>query len=69
MRNAQPEPMFSALPPLATGKRTRFYFRFVPFATDRRHSAPQQIATLFDHLVGAGEKRRWDGDTKRLGGD
>jgi hypothetical protein len=23
---------------------------------------------LFDHLVGAGEHLRWDGDTERLGG-
>jgi hypothetical protein len=29
---------------------------------------PQQIATLFDHLVGAGQQRGWNGETKRRGG-
>jgi hypothetical protein len=35
---------------------------------DRRHSAPQQTSLLFDHLIGDGEQRRWQGDAKRLGG-
>jgi hypothetical protein len=29
--------------------------------------APQQITSLFDHLVGAGEQRRWDFEAERLG--
>jgi len=37
--------------------------RFVPIATD----APQQTASLFDYLVGAGEQRRWHGEAERLG--
>jgi hypothetical protein len=36
----------------------------VPLTTD----APQQTTTLFDHLVGAGEKRWRQGETKRFGG-
>ena len=28
----------------------------------------QQIALLFDHLVGAGEQRWWHFEAKRLGG-
>ena len=38
--------------------------RFVPIATN----APQQIASLFDHLVGAADQRVRDGDAERLGG-
>jgi hypothetical protein len=30
--------------------------------------APQQTASLFDHLVGAGEQRRWHREPERLGG-
>jgi hypothetical protein len=30
--------------------------------------APQQTAPLFDHLVGAGQQRGWNGETKRRGG-
>ena len=45
--------MFSALPPLATDERTLPDVSNVPIATDRRRSAPQQTAPIFDHLVGA----------------
>jgi len=38
--------------------------RYVPFATD----APQQIASLFDHHVGAREERRRHGKAESLGG-
>jgi len=34
----------------------------------KRTYALQQNSVLLDHLVGAGEHLRWDGDTKRLGG-
>jgi hypothetical protein len=30
-------------------------------------NAPQQTASLFDHLVGATEQREWHGDAERLG--
>src|SRR5713101_2339795 len=30
--------------------------------------APQQTASLFDHLVGNGEHARWNGEAERLGG-
>jgi hypothetical protein len=33
-----------------------------------RTHAPQQIAFLLDHLVGAGEQRRWHHDAERLRG-
>ena len=33
-----------------------------------RHSAPQKISILFDHLIGAGEHRRRHGEAERLGG-
>ena len=32
-----------------------------------RHFASQKNSVLFDHLVGAGEQRRWGGQTERLG--
>src|ERR1700738_1203804 len=33
-----------------------------------RTHAPQQNASLFDDLVGAGEQRRWHGEAERLRG-
>jgi hypothetical protein len=33
-----------------------------------RTLAPQQTALLFDHLVGAGEQREWQGDAEHLCG-
>jgi hypothetical protein len=37
-------------------------------ATLSFHAAPQQLATLFDHLVGKRELRRRHGEAERLGG-
>jgi hypothetical protein len=34
----------------------------LPLATN----APQQTASLFDHLIGAGKQRRWHGEVERL---
>jgi hypothetical protein len=40
------------------------YFAFVPLATD----APQQAASLFNHVVSKGEQRRRHSEAERLGG-
>ena len=42
----------------------RLNVRFVPLATN----APQQTASLFDHLVGAGEQRGRHGEAEHPGG-
>src|SRR5262245_5941578 len=71
----------SALPPIATAKadiRKRsclLYPRKRTCAVQRRMSAKgqkrthaaQQKGSLFNHLVGAGEKRCWHSEPKRLG--
>ena len=41
------------MPPITTAERTFQNGSSVPIATDRRRSAPQQTAPIFDHLVGA----------------
>ena len=33
-----------------------------------RTHAPQQTASLLDHLVGAADQRQWDGEAERPGG-
>src|ERR1019366_2972949 len=45
--------LLSAVTPIADKRGRNWIVRYVPLATN----APQQIASLFDHLVGAGEKR------------
>jgi hypothetical protein len=54
----------SGYPLIATEQRTFRNRRSVPIATD----APQQTATLFDHVVGAGEQRGRHREAERLGG-
>src|SRR5438128_2007536 len=36
--------------------------------TSARRCAAQQLASLFDHFIGAREQRLWDRDPQRLGG-
>ena len=34
----------------------------------KQTNAPQQTASLFDHLVGTADQRDWDGEAERFGG-
>jgi hypothetical protein len=49
--------------PKANKRGYGWIVRFVPLSID----ASQQKASLFDHLVGAGEQRRRHGKAERLG--
>ena len=49
---------------IADKRGCNWIVRFVPLATD----APQQTASLFDHLVGEHEQLRWHIEAKHLGG-
>jgi hypothetical protein len=64
MRRTRIEHMLSALPSLATFERTCRDVGLVP-TTD---SCTAADASLFDHLVGAGEQRMWHSEPERLGG-
>src|SRR5262245_55538266 len=57
----------SALGHFADSSRTSPEDREVPLAAVSRCSKIRMQDDLFDHLVGAGEKRDWHGDPKRLG--
>jgi hypothetical protein len=54
----------SAVTPKADKRGRSWIVRFVPIATN----APQQIASLFDHLVGAGKQHRRHGEAECLRG-
>ena len=53
LRTAQVTTAMSAVTPIADIHDCGWNVRYVPLVTN----APQQIASLFDHLVGAGENR------------
>jgi hypothetical protein len=44
------------------------HVRFNPNTGHWSGPSPQQTTPLFDHLVGAGDKRGRDGEAERLGG-
>jgi hypothetical protein len=54
----------SAFHPIATKSRTSRHFGIGPLATN----APQQTASLFNHVVSKGEQRRRHSEAERLGG-
>jgi hypothetical protein len=54
----------SAVGPIGDKNGHGWFVRDVPIATD----APQQTASLFDHLVGASKQRRRHREAERLGG-
>src|SRR5215471_7495502 len=72
--------MMSALPPIATSKATYRMSASPPESGHVRCTRPCPLwansglmqcskkSSLFDHLVGAGEQRRWHGEAERLGG-
>ena len=57
--------LMSAFPPIATAGRTWREVRFVPIASPLRAAAN---GGLFDHLVGTGEQRWWNGEAECVGG-
>src|SRR5262245_40760485 len=57
----------SACPPISDMSRGCQLRSEVPLAAVSRCSKIRMQDDLFDHLVGAGEKRDWHGDPKRLG--
>jgi hypothetical protein len=59
-----PKSVFVCFGPKADKRGRNWIVREVPLATD----APQQTASLFDHLVGPDEQRLRHGEAERLGG-
>jgi hypothetical protein len=59
-------PGVDALPQHPEGRR-QFEASASGAAGHKQTHAPQQTASSFDQLVGAGEQRRWDIEPERLG--